>query len=309
MVKSFCKRFLLILLATVLLLGGCQTVETSKGETVTVSAAQKAALKAFKKRDYKKAYQKAKRAKDMSDENRKVIEECYVEEYLIKEKGAFYDAKELLDTLDWTDMEKDVLLERYGNLQMCQVGNVARFGKIDFDPVEWIVMTIDEMEIEGKKHRVAQIITRDIIGSPDGWGTRTTEYAISDLHCWCETSFKLQLRVNLNETEEKSVLYTEIETDGKTALARCFAPSKEELEKYLVGDLERYRIATPTQDARLQGVATMNTTYYLRNIGKNENGIQYACGVNAKGEIGERYGRSVRAIGGRVCLRVELGVI
>lgn len=301
----------LMLFSSTLCLFSCEKEsEPSMQVEEKMSAAQKAALKYFNKKNYKQAYKAAVQARDISDANLMTIEECYIEEYLIKENGNFYEAKQMLDQVEWPEEKKQVLMDRYGNLSMCEAGNIVKFGKIDFDPVEWIVLSVDEVEHEGKKHRVAFILTKDIIGSPDGWGTRSTKYGVSDLHCWCETSFKLQLRVNLNKPEEKSVLYLPLQTAGDDEiLARCFAPSKEDIETYLVGDLEKYRKASPTKDAKLQGVSGEYCSYYLRNIGKLENGLQYACGVNQKGEIGEKFGRSVRAIGGRVCLRVSLGEI
>lgn len=311
------KRIVSMLLAVLMLFSSCVCLFSCEQEIpdpaeveVKQSKALQAALKYFGKRNYKQAYKAAVQARDISDENLMTIEECYIEEYLIKEKGNFYEAKQLLDEVEWPEEKKQTLIDRYGNLSMCEAGNIVKFGKIDFDPVEWIVLSVDEVEHEGQKHRVAFILTKNVIGSPDGWGTRSTKYGVSDLHCWCETSFKLQLRVNLNKPEEKSVLYLPLQTAGdEEVLARCFAPSKEDIETYLVGDLEQYRKASPTQDAKLQGVSGEYCSYYLRNIGKLENGLQYASGVNTKGEIGDKYGRSVRAIGGRVCLRVSLGVI
>lgn len=312
------KRLICLLLASLMLLGSlfcltsCQaSSDVPQTGEVKISAAQKEAIRLFKERDYKKAFEKAKKARDMSKENRYTIEECYVEEYLIKENGLFYEANQVLQELDWTDEQKAKMYQTYGPLSMCEAGKLAEFGKIDFDPVEWIVLDIEEMEIQGEKHRVAFILTKDIIGSPDGWGTTTTDYAVSDLHCWCETSFKLQLRVNLNKPEENAVLYTNIKAGGKEFLARCFAPSREEIETYLIGDLEQYRKASPTKDAKIQGVSVRGeyASYYLRDLGKLEGGNQYVCGVNHEGTIGERFGRTIRAIGGRVCLKVDLGVM
>jgi hypothetical protein len=301
----------LMLLSSSVCLFACeQESDDSMQVKESMSAAYQAALKYFNKKNYKQAYKAAVQARDITDQNLMTIEECYIEEYLIKEMGNFYEAKQLLDEVEWPEEKKQTLINRYGNLSMCEAGNIVKFGKIDFDPVEWIVLSVDEVEHEGKKHRVAFILTKDVIGSPDGWGTRSTKYGVSDLHCWCETSFKLQLRVNLNKPEEKSVLYLPLKTEGDDEiLARCFAPSKEDIETYLVGDLEQYRKASPTQDAKLQGVSGEYCAYYLRYIGALENGLQYACGVNQKGEIGTKFGRSVRAIGGRVCLRVSLGEI
>ncbi len=299
-------------LSTLLCFASCQTdPETVPTEELAAQKAEKEALRLFKERNYKGAYELLPEATEISDENRYTIEECYVEEYLIKENGLFYKAKQVLDQLNWPKDKLEKMMKTYGPLSMCEAGKLAQFGKIDFIPVDWIVMNVEQMEIEGKMHRVALILTKDIIGSPDGWGTSTTDYATCGLHCWCETSFKLQLRVNLNQPEVRAVLYSPIKIEGKEFLARCFAPSREEIETYLVGDLEQYRKAAPTKGAKIQGVSPRGeyASYYLRDLGVLESGNQYACGVNQDGEIKERFGRSVRAIGGRVCLKVDLGVI
>ena len=88
-------------------------------------------------------------------------------------------------------------------------------------------------------------------------------------------------------------------------------PAKEDLDKYLTGDLAKYIIASPTASAKAAGVTAYGkeqaAQYYLRNVGNVENNAQWAAGIDKKGAFNEGLAMSGNATGARVCINVDLG--
>ena len=302
------KRALTLILSVILLLSlfACGAEEEEQAPLET-SAESQAAIAAFGEKDYKKAFEESAKAKDLSVKNRVIIEKTYMKNCLIEEEGRFADAAALLEQADWPEEEKTKFVEEYGALGMTEKGAVVSFGTLDMQKVEWIVLDVTEETVGDETHKIARLLTRHVVGAPAGWGNKTTEYASSDLYVWCEVNFMMQLEENLTDAEKKSIYTTKIMTDAGEIEARCFAPSKEEIETYLAGDLKQYRKAAPTEEAKLRGITGEYASYYLRDLGDLVDDTQFVCGVNKDGEIGQRYGRSLRAIGARDCLCIDLG--
>ena len=260
---------------------------------------------------FEEAYSSAKMAWFMSSSDKNTITVAYIKEVLCK-KGSFYEAYKLLESTSLTDDEKDEVYASNGNLAMCKPGNIAVFGEYDTAPVEWLVLDVETKKINGEKHATALLMSKDIIGTPAGWGA-TTVYGKSDLHDFCDITFKAQFSMSLSGAEQKSVCITNISTPDGDVTAWAFAPSKELIETYLVGDLANYIQASPTQGAKMAGVAGPGTSkfasYYLRDIGKLDGTTQYACGVNHNGEISDGFSMTQRSIGARVCINVDLGLV
>jgi hypothetical protein len=158
-------------------------------------------------------------------------------------------------------------------------------------------------------------MTKDVIDSPNGWNqfeSNGSSYAESNLHSWCEKDFYPTFYMQEDGLQER-ILYMSIETEdasdgsdsGEAVAAHAYAPSKQELETYLVGDLAQYLAAEATQTAKGKGVKP--ATYYLRNCGIKEDGIQRATGVNKNGEILEGMSTANNQTGVRVCMNVDLG--
>lgn len=269
------------------------------------------AISAFKDKDYEGAYKAAKMAWFMNGDDKDTIKVGYIQEVLCKE-GLFFEAYELLESTGLSADEKDEVYKKNGNLAMCKPGQIATFGTYDTVPVEWIVLDVEEKKIGGKKHALALLISKDIIGSPAGWGA-TTVYKDSDLHDFCDITFKNQFLMNLSAEQQNSICSTSISTPEGDVTAFAFAPSKEMMETYFVDDLAEYLAAAPTQGAKMAGVAgpgvSKCASYYLRDIGKKEGETQFACGVNHEGKISDGFSMEQRSIGARVCINVDLGEV
>ena len=269
------------------------------------------AISAFKAKDYEKAYSSAKMAWFMNGTDKNTVTEAYILNVLCK-NGAFYEAYELLEASNFSEEKKDEIYSKNGSLAMCKPGQIASFGEYDTVPVEWIVLDVKTVKVDGKKRAQALLMTKDIIGSPSGWGA-TTKYGESDLHDWCNITFKAQFSMSLTPAEQKSICTTKISTPDGDVEAWAFAPSKAELEKFFVDDLAEYITAGPTQGAKMAGVSGPGTSkfasYYLRDIGKKDGNTQFACGVNHEGKIGDGFSMEQRSIGARVCINVDLGEI
>jgi hypothetical protein len=217
--------------------------------------------------------------------------------------------------------KKASILNENGNLALCFKGAIAKFGAYNTDndpkngaePLEWIVLDVIKDKSTGKAR--AFIMTKDVIDSPNGWNrfeSESTSYAESNLHDWCEKDFYLTFSMQEDGLHEK-ILYMKVETEdasdgsdsGEAVAAHAYAPSKQDLEKYLVGDLAQYIAAEATATAKGKGVRP--ATYYLRNCGIKEDGVQRASGVNKEGEILEGMSISNSQTGVRVCMNVDLG--
>ncbi len=269
------------------------------------------AISAFKAEDYEKAYNASKMAWFMNGSDKDTIKVGYIQNVLCKE-GAFYEAYELLEKAGLSEKEKEKVYEKNGNLAMCKKGQIATFGTLDTEPVEWLVLDVKTVKIDGKKRAQALLMTKDIIGTSVGWG-EGTKYSKSTLHDYCDINFKSQFAMSLTNEQQKSLCQTKIKTGDDEVTAWAFAPSKEDIETYLVDDMAQYIAAAPTKGAKAFGVigpaASKYASYYLRDLGKISGETQFASGVNHEGKISDGFNKDSKAIGARVCINVDLGEI
>lgn len=269
------------------------------------------AINAFKDKDYDGAYKASKMAWFMNGADKDIIKVGYIQEVLCK-KGQFFEAYELLEKTDLSTEEKAEVYKKNGNLAMCKAGQIATFGAYDSVPVEWLVLDVEEKKIDGKKHALALLMTKDIISSPAGWGTAST-YKDSDLNDFCNLTFKNQFLMTLPKEQQDSICTTTISTPEGDISVFAFAPSKEMMESYFVDDMAQYLKAVPTKGAKMLGVAgpaaSKYASYYLSDIGRKEGETQFASGVNHEGTISDGFSKTQRSIGARVCINVDLGEI
>lgn len=278
------------------------------------------AISAYNAKDYEKAYNSTKMAWFMNGSDKDVVKEAYITNVLCPD-GQYIKAYEIMQGSSMSQDKKDALMKKNSGLALCEPGQVVTFGKYEQDgktsngaeDVEWIVL--DVIKEDGFSR--ALLLSKNILGSSGGWGTKTT-YADSDLHSWCDTTFFNAFAMNVEGTREK-VLKVSISTpdssdgndSGPDVVAQAYAPSKQEIETYLTGDLAQYIKAGATAYGKKGGVTAvgkdMEASYYVRNIGTKDGDDQFAAGYTKDGEFKEGFSMSGAAIGSRVCINVNLG--
>ena len=281
------------------------------------------AINAYGAKDYEGAYNNSKLALFMSAGDKNVIKEAYIKEVLVKEKK-FFTAAEILEKSNMTEEKKSEIYSCDPSLALCKEGQIVKFGKYEGDnnaangpeDVEWIVLEVTK---ENGRAR-ALLLTKDIVGAPGGWNKvdGNTFYSASNLHDWCENDFYITFTMYDAALKEK-ILKVKVATadsstgvdSGEDVAAHAYAPAKEDLDKYLTGDLAKYVNASPTASAKAAGVTAYGkdqiAQYYVRNVGIVENNAQWAAGIDKKGAFNEGLAMSGNATGARVCINVDLG--
>lgn len=281
------------------------------------------AINAYGAKDYEGAYNNSKFALFMSARDKNVIKEAYIKEVLVKEEK-YFTAAEILESSSMTEEKKNEIYASDPSLALCKEGQIVKFGKYESDnnaangpeDVEWIVLEVTK---EGGRAR-ALLLSKDIVGAPGGWNKTdgNTFYSASNLHDWCENDFYLTFTMYDASLKDK-ILKMKIATadstsgvdSGEDVAAHAYAPAKEDLDKYLTGDLAKYITASPTASAKAAGVTAygkeQTAQYYLRNVGNVENNAQWAAGIDKKGAFNEGLAMSGNATGARVCINVDLG--
>ncbi len=262
---------------------------------------------AYKDGDYAGAYSSSKLAFFMNSTDKALIESKYITEVLCKE-GKYYEAYELLEASSMSKEEKDKIYAANNEVAMCKPGQVVTLGTYDGDEVAWLVLDVQVVKAGGKKIAKAFLMSRDIIGAPAGWGG-TTNYKDSELHSFCDVTFANSFAMSLSNPN--MILKSKITTADGDVTCRAFAPSKAEIEKYLVGDFAEYVAADVTKGAKKAGVsaAGYDAAYYVREIGKKDGETQYASGYNKDGEFKDGFTMAGYGVGARICINVNLGEI
>lgn len=283
------------------------------------------AIKAYQNKDYEGAYNNSKLALFMSAGDKNVIKEAYIKEYLCKNE-MYFTAAEILEASKMSEEKKNEIYASNPSLALCKEGQVVKFGKYEsdnnaangYEDVEWIVLDVTK---ENGRAR-ALLLSKDIIGAPGGWNKLdgNTFYSASNLHDWCESDFFVSF-TGADVELRKKILKVKISTadsstgvdSGEDVAVHAYAPSKEDLDKYLTGDLAKYITASPTPSAKAAGVTAYGkeqvAQYYLRNVGNVENNAQWAAGIDKKGAFNEGLAMTGNATGARVCINVDLGEI
>ena len=281
------------------------------------------AINAYGAKDYEGAYNNSKLALFMSAGDKNVIKEAYIKEVLVKQEK-FFTAAEILEKSNMTEEKKNEIYASSPALALCKEGQIVKFGKYEsdnnaangYEDVEWIVLEVTKEDGRAR----ALLLSKDIIGAPGGWNKTdgNTFYSASNLHDWCENDFYLSF-IGADIELGKKILKMKISTadsstgvdSGEDVAAHAYAPSKEDLDKYLTGDLAKYIVASPTASAKAAGVTAYGkdqiAQYYLRNVGNVENNAQWAAGIDKKGAFNEGLAMSGNATGARVCINVDLG--
>lgn len=284
------------------------------------------AITAFKGKKYEDAYSKTKLALFMSAKDKNLIAEKYVLEVLCPE-GKYYEGMKVLEASKMTEKEKTEVYSQNGYLGLCKAGQVVKFGQYETDgdaangpeDLEWVVM--DVYETGGKA--VALIMTKDVVGTCGGWnrgGSNNTFYAQSQLNEWCNVDFFNDF-TKYDVTLKNKLLMKTVSTEdstggvdsGEDVKVVAYAPSTQEIEKYLTGDLAQYKKAGATTAAAKEGVTAFGkektSNYFVRNIGNNTDGAQWAAGYDKEGVFQEGMSMSGSTTGCRVCVNVYLGEV
>lgn len=225
----------------------------------------------------------------MHDSDEAKIRKAYILNVLRPENRAA-EASDVLAGGIFSDEEKARITDLFPGAGLLQVGAVVPLGSYDVDPeqdgletLEWIVLKVD------RKNGAVLLLSKDVVGFDDfGWNARgkeeNTSYAESNLAEWCADVFYTELNSD-PDFRGKILTYTvktaaskEGVSSGDPVNARVFAPSIEDLEEYLSGDMAKYRAASTApcaKDARIG-------TYWLRNAGDAPG---FAAGVDKNGEI------------------------
>lgn len=284
------------------------------------------AVAAYKDKKYEEAYDKSQFAFFLNANDKDCINFCYINDVLYP-NGDYYKAAGIADTIALEEA-KTRLAEDCPLLQICKVGNVAVVGKYEKDAtaengqedLEWIVASIND---DGNGGKYATLITKDIVNSPEGWNrgsSANTKYSESNLNDWCQT-FYSEMTMSDASLDAKILKVNVVTGDDKVA-AKAYAPSKEELESLLTGDLAQYLKAESTVAA--EGTAAgdaatggseegeegeegeieetkLVTAYYVRNA--SADGI----GGYKDGAYVNNLAANDKTVGTRVCINVKLG--
>ncbi len=283
------------------------------------------AVAAYNDKKYEEAYEKSQFAFFLNAADKDCINFAYVSEVLYP-AGDFYKAAGIADTI--TMEEANARLEKKcPHLKLCKEGQIAVFGKYETDAtaengqeeLEWVVMDISD---SGDGRKVAHLVTKDIVASPAGWNrgnSSNTKYSESNLNEWCST-FYSELTMS-DAALDELVFKIGVKTGDDSVNAKAYAPSKEELEQYLTGDLAQYLNATATVAAEgsvagdpatggeeseegavgEEEVAKLIVSYYVRNA--SADGI----GGFTNGAYVNNLSATDKTIGTRVCINVNLG--
>ena len=296
LVPVICVVLILAVVAVAFILG-----VTARGSAVDAYTAAQSAAKAGDKEAAQKSYEEAYNAAYggpfsfiakllLDDGDEAKIQKAYIVNVLQPQNRAM-DAADILNGENFLSAEdKAEIFKAFPGVALTQVGAVVTLGSYEQDPdnpglepLEWIVLDVD------KKNGAALLITKDIVGYDEtGWNKRgseaNTSYALSNLNSWCEVDFYIDLKgdpgfngkvLTCNVTTEPSPQGV---SSGDPVQAHAFAPSAAEIEKYLTGDLEQYRVAVTAKAAK----QARNGTYWLRNAGEKE---AFASGVDKTGTI------------------------
>ncbi len=274
--------------------------------------------------NYAQAYEKAELSFFFVNEaDKNIIARDYAVKVLC-EQGEYYKARQILDKTTLTDEEKATICAKNGKLAMTQIGATVKFGKIDTDgdvsnveDVEWIVIGVEGGE-NGQPAR-AVLMTKSVVGNPGGFASgKDPAYSSSKLNKWCNETFYNNL-VMYNVDLKKEIVPVNLApvansagfSTGETLQGvYAYALAKEDIDKYLTGDMAQYITATATKTASKDGVTTKGSAkhaaYYLRNPGIEEQGVQWATAVDSNGKIQETVSISGTQTGARVIINVAL---
>ena len=318
LVPVICVVVILAVVAVFFILG-----MVNRGKAVDAYTAAQKAVKDGNRDAAKTSYQEAYSAlyegpfsfvstmlMDNADEAK--IQKAYILNVLMPENRAM-DAADILNGTNYlTDEDKADIYAAFPGVGLTQVGAVVTLGSYEQDteaaglePLEWIVLEVD------KKSGAVLLMTKDVVGYDDlGWNRRgdetNTSYALSNLNSWCESDFYNDIK---SDPDFKGkILGYKVETapskegvsSGDPIDAHVFAPSVEDLEKYLTGDLAQYRVATNSKAAK----QARNGTYWLRNAGEKAG---FATAVDKEGNV--MYGAAVSSnYGIRPMLWYDIGL-
>ncbi|MBQ4036574.1 MAG: hypothetical protein IJC84_00435 [Clostridia bacterium] len=274
---------------------------------------------------FEEAYAKSRWALFMGKDNKNTILEQYILEVLCK-SGRYFEAADLLEDADMSEAKKKTIYAQNSELGMCKKGSIVTFGTLEQDgdlttlnePLEWIVL--DVVEVDGKMQ--ALLMTKNVVGElTNGYapvtGGNDTSYAKSGLHAYCESFVEklIQADQSMRGKFVQTTITTAASSDGSSSGADVkaygFAPSKEDLDKYMTGDLAQYVKASATANAKKNGVTARGADrwagYFLRNSGNVVDNQQRASSIGQDGAFYEDTIRNSTTVGARVCVVVNLG--
>ncbi|MBR2635074.1 MAG: hypothetical protein IKD31_05795 [Clostridia bacterium] len=275
---------------------------------------------AYNAGEYKKAYENSALAFVMAKEDKMLVTQYYIERVLCREQGEYYKAAKFLEETDIPAETREKMFRRNPLLAMCFKGNIATYGELYAQDVDWVVL--DVVEENGRAR--AFLLSKDVLGNSNGWKkekSRITYYESSDLHSWCGFDFLNPFKMSLEDPSRllEVTVSTADASDGSDSgpdfKAIAYAPSKEELQTYLTGDLEKYLKASGTATAEKSGVLCRGkenyAAYFTRNIGilSSTDQTWKASGVTLDGVITEEISVASLITGTRVCINVDLGPV
>ena len=277
------------------------------------------AISKYTAKDYAGAYSASKMAWFMAKSDKDVVAIGYVDNVLCKE-GKYLEGARILAKVD-QDVNAKALEKVYKDnpyLGMCVEGAVVQFATWEQDgdnsseePIEWVVLEVDT----GSQPK-ALLLSTKVIGSISARSKTegNTSYALSDIHGWCETDF--YNTISFDESIKGKILMINVHTEpsstgvdsGEDVKAHVFAPSLQDIQKYLQGneEMEQYIRAEGTPAIKKAGSKVTSkgfSGYWLRNAGESEG---FASAVTDKGDVIEGSGMS-SSHGVRPMMWVSLG--
>jgi len=281
------------------------------------------AIAAYHAKDFATAYNKIGSAFFMTENDKNIITEKYVLEVLCKE-GKYYEGRKILEASTIAEERLQKIYAQDPEFAFYKIGQIVKFGKYETDgdmtngaeELQWVVL--DVIEEDGVLKAV--LMTKKIVGTCENWNRLTpnnTFYAKSEVNDWCNVEFYNTFTMadfNLKSKILKTVVSTEDSSggvdSGEDVEAFAYAPSTQQIENALKGELAKYKQASVTPAAAKAGVTGYGKNaygaYYVRNIGNNVDGTQYAAGYDKEGAFQELISMQSPATGLRVCITVEV---
>lgn len=219
----------------------------------------------------------------INDEIDKINEiEKFISSYCAKNN--FKDNSDIDDSL--TDEEYDTLFsklikeENYKKLvyKLLKIGNCVKFGKYNYDLIEWIVIDKDKDNVLLLSRYAIDSMRYDERGKETSWEK-------CSLRKWLNGDF-----LNKSFTKDEREIISAVELDEDKTIDNVFVLSKFEVKKYLYSD--EIRKCKPTEYALANGIRTdqkNNCCWWLRSIGRY---LDYASYVAFSGTSND-YGLNV----------------
>ncbi len=273
---------------------------------------------------YEDSYNQSRLALFMNKGDKNTILKKYIVKVLCERDKKYFEAANLIEKSSLVEGEKKELYAANNLLGMCKAGTVVTYGKYKTEAakaatgkasentdLEWIVLKVEE--VDGRV--LATLMTKNVIGNPDGFAGMTTRdnvYKGSNLEKFCKETFVNNFDMYNENAGTENFKTVVVSSEGSEDVqGKAFAPSKEDVEILNTLGLSDLVCAPATSQARKDGVNCKSkdfiASYYVRNSGVTADGEKKSAGYNMDGQYVDNLSSTDDTIGARVCVVIDLG--